>query len=128
MDWYENLAKPEWTPSGSTISLIWQILYPIILVSFGFVFVQVFRKSLAWKTTIPFVINLIANVAFTPIMFGLQNLKLAACDILIVWTTILWIMIVIWKHYRWIAIVQIPYFIWVSIATYLQLSITLMNW
>ncbi len=42
MTWYNGLAKPTWTPSPSTIGLIWQILYPIILFSFGFVFVQAF--------------------------------------------------------------------------------------
>jgi hypothetical protein len=31
MTWYSSLAKPSWTPSPSTIGLVWQILYPIIL-------------------------------------------------------------------------------------------------
>ena len=45
IDWYNLLEKPSWTPAPSTISLIWMILYPIILVSFGFVFVQAFRRK-----------------------------------------------------------------------------------
>jgi hypothetical protein len=49
MDWYNSLAKPSWTPAPSTISLIWMILYPIILISFGFVFVQAFRGKVPWK-------------------------------------------------------------------------------
>lgn len=40
IDWYNSLAKPSWTPAPSTISLIWTILYPIIVVSFGFIFIQ----------------------------------------------------------------------------------------
>lgn len=40
IDWYNSLAKPTWTPAPATIGLIWQILYPIIIVTFGFVFVQ----------------------------------------------------------------------------------------
>ena len=32
MEWYDSLAKPGWTPAPATIGLIWQILYPIILV------------------------------------------------------------------------------------------------
>jgi len=28
--------------------MIWQILYPIILISFGFVFVQAFRGKISW--------------------------------------------------------------------------------
>ena len=62
MEWYESLAKPAWTPSPSTISLIWMILYPLILVSFGFVWVQTFRGKVGWKVALPFAINLVANL------------------------------------------------------------------
>ncbi|MBB3205809.1 tryptophan-rich sensory protein [Rhodopirellula rubra] len=126
-DWYDALEKPSWTPEPSTIGLIWQILYPIILISFGYVFVQLLRKKIPWKVTIPFAINLLANLLFTPIQFGLRNLPLAAIDILIVWVTIPAMMLVIWKHHRWVAIAQVPYLIWVSLATILQLSITWWN-
>jgi tryptophan-rich sensory protein len=77
---------------------------------------------------LPFAINLIANLIFTPIQFGLRNLPLAALDIVIVWGTIIWMMVAIWKHYPWIAMAQVPYFVWVSIASVLQLSITFWNW
>lgn len=128
IDWYNGLAKPSWTPSPRTIGLIWQTLYPIIIVSFGFVFLQAFRKKIGWKTALPFAINLVANLIFTPIQFGFRNLPLAAVDILVVWTTIIWLMRAIWPHYRWVSVVQIPYFVWVSLATVLQLSMTVMNW
>jgi translocator protein len=126
-DWYDSLIKPSWTPTGSTIGMIWQCIYPIILVTFCFVFVQAIRKKVPWTVALPFAINLVANLIFTPIQFGLRNLPLAAVDILIVWATIIWIMAAIWKHYRWVAVAQVPYFVWVSIATVLQLSITWWN-
>jgi translocator protein len=128
MEWYEGLAKPSWTPAPATIGLIWQVLYPIILVSFGFVFVQAIRRRVPWLVALPFAINLVANLTFTPIQFGLRNLPLAALDIVIVWATILWGMVAIWRHYRWVAVAQVPYFVWVSLATVLQLAITAMNW
>jgi len=127
MDWYNSLAKPSWTPSPATIGLIWQILYPIIAVSFGFIFVQVLRGKLPWIVAVPFAINLAANLVFTPIFFGLRNIPLASADILIVLGTIVWIMIAIWPHYRWVSLTQLPYLAWVSIATTLQLSILAMN-
>lgn len=127
-EWYHSLAKPSWTPAPPTIGLIWQILYPIILVSFGFVFVQAIRGKVPWRVALPFAINLVANLSFTPIQFGLRNLPLASVDILIVWSTIVWMMIAVWQYYRWVALAQVPYFIWVSLATVLQLSITAMNW
>ncbi len=128
IEWYNSLWKPSWTPEPSTIGLIWQILYPIILVSFGFVFVQAIRKKLPWRVALPFAINLVANLIFTPIQFGMRNLPLASVDILIVWATIIWMMVAVWAHYKWVAVAQVPYFVWVSIATVLQLSITWMNW
>ncbi len=126
-DWYDALLKPSWTPDPATIGLIWQILYPIIFVSFGFVFLQALRKKVPLRAALPFAINLVANLVFTPIQFGLRNLPLASVDILVVWGTIIWMSAAIWRHYRWIAVAQFPYFIWVSIATVLQLAITWMN-
>ena len=128
IEWYNALSKPSWTPAPATIGLIWQILYPIILISFGFVFMQAIRHNVPWRVALPFAINLVSNLIFTPIQFGMRNLPLAAVDILIVWATIIWMMVVVWRYYRWVAVAQVPYFVWVSLATVLQLSITWMNW
>jgi translocator protein len=77
---------------------------------------------------VPFAVNLVANLIFTPIQFGLRNLPLASVDIMVVWTTIIGAMIVVWPYYKWVAVAQVPCLIWVSLATVLQLSITWMNW
>jgi tryptophan-rich sensory protein len=128
IEWYDNLIKPSWTPDPATIGLVWQILYPIIILTFGFVVIQAIRKKIPWSATLPFVINLAANLAFTPIQFGLRSLFLAAVDILIVWGTIIWMVFAIWRYYKWVAVAQVPYFVWVTIATVLQLSISWNNW
>ena len=128
MEWYDSLIKPAWTPDPATIGLVWQILYPIIFATFGFVFIQAFRKKVPWKTALPFAVNLAANLAFTPLQFGLRSLLLAAADILVVWVTIVWMIFAIWRHYRWVALAQIPYLVWVTVATVLQLSISWSNW
>jgi len=127
IDCYNSLEKPSSTPAPSTIGMIWQILYPIIIVTFGFVFVQAFRGKVKWLVALPFVINLVANLIFTPIQFGMKNLPLAAADIMVVWITIIWLAVAIWRQYRWVCLAQIPYFVWVSLATVLQLSITWNN-
>src|SRR5271165_6184170 len=103
LNWYNSLAKPSWTPAPATISLIWTILYPIILVSFGFVLVQAFRGKVPRKVAVPFAVNLVANLLFMPIFSGLRIVPLAAADILIVWATILWCVIVVWPVYKWVA-------------------------
>lgn len=122
--WYDELAKPSWTPAPAKIGFIWQILYPIIFVTFGLVFAQVFRRKIPARVALPFALNLAANLVFAPIQFGLRNLPLAAVDILLVWGTIVWMIYTVWPHHRWVALAQVPYLVWVSIATVLQLSIT----
>jgi len=75
--WYDSLEKPNWTPEPATIGFIWQCLYPVILVTFSFVFWKAIRREIPWQVALPFAINLFANLIFTPIQFGLRNLPLA---------------------------------------------------
>ena len=128
MQWYNTLEKPSWTPDPSFIGTMWSILYPIIFITFSYVFVQAIRRKLPASVTLPFAINLIANLIFTPIQFGLRNLTLASLDILIIWGTIIWMVMAIWRYTKIVAIAQLPYFLWVSVATVLQLTINWMNW
>ncbi len=127
MTWYNSLNKPEWIPAPKTIGTIWQILYPVIIVSFGYVFLQAYKGKVSWYVALPFAINLVANILFTPIQFGMRNMPLAALDIVVVWGTIIWSMAAIWPYSLWVMLAQIPYFVWVSIATVLQIYITLSN-
>jgi tryptophan-rich sensory protein len=128
IEWYDALVKPSWTPAPSTISLIWALLYPVILVSFGFVFVKAFRGEMPRRVAVPFAVNLVANLLFMPIFAGLRSVPLAAADILIVWATIICCVVAVWPFHRWVAVAQVPYFVWVSTATVIQLSVTAMNW
>lgn len=127
MNWYDSLAKPSWTPSPSVIGTVWTILYPIILIVFGYVIFRIIKGEIPWPVLIPIAVNLAANVAFTPIQFGLRNLPLATADILVVLVTIVWAMIAIWPYSRVASLALTPYLVWVSIASVLQTSITLMN-
>ena len=106
--WYDALQKPSWTPSPETIGMIWTVLYPIIIAVNVFVFVKFFRKELSVWVLLPFAINIVANVLFTPIQFGLRNLTLALADILLVWVTIIWAMKALWPHYPKVALAFVP--------------------
>lgn len=125
--WYFDLVKPAWTPSGDTIGLIWTILYPVIAFCFIWVCFKVFKGQIPSAIFWVFLTNLIANILFTPIQFGLENLPLATLDILVVLSTIITGMILVFPYSKLIFALQIPYLVWVSIATVLQFSITWMN-
>lgn len=126
-NWYENLIKPSWAPPSYLFGSVWSILYLIIFASFGTVFYQVAIGRIPWIIALPFVLNLVFNVAFSPLQFGLRNNLLASIDIILILITLIWAMIAIWPYLRWVTYISIPYLLWVSFATILQVSITYLN-
>ncbi len=125
---YATYIKPDWAPPAWLFGPVWTILYAIIAISFGYVIYKWWKGEISWKMVLPFKLNILFNLLFTPIQFGLQNNFLAAIDILLVLGTLIWAMIAVWKKYRWVALVNIPYLAWVGFATILQLTITYLNW
>lgn len=124
---YTELIKPAWAPPSWVFSPVWTVLYAIIIVSFGAVFYRAWCGLLPRMVALPFALNVVFNLAFTPLQFGLQSNLLASVDIVLVWATLLWAGAAIWRHMRWVVYVNVPYFLWVSFATALQLTITYLN-
>lgn len=126
--WYSQLIKPTWAPPSWVFGPIWSALYIIIVVSFSAVFYKVYTKEIPMVVALPFVLNLIFNLAFTPLQFGLRSNTLASLDIVLILATLVWALYVIYPYMKWVTYVNAPYFIWVCIAAVLQLTITYLNW
>lgn len=126
--YYSELLKPTWAPPASIFGPVWTILYVIIIASFGYVLVKYIKKEYSTKTFLPFFLNALFNVLFTPIQFGLKSNVLAWLDIILVLVTLWWGMRVIWPKAKWVALVNIPYLLWVYFATILQTTVTILNW
>lgn len=127
-NWYSTLIKPSWAPPSYLFGPVWSVLYILIAISFGKVFLMFCHKQISFMVVLPFILNLFFNFIFTYLQFGLKNNLLAAIDILLVLGTIIWLMIAIYPYARWITYIQIPYLLWVSFATVLQLTVTRLNW
>ena len=126
-NWYSQLIKPTWAPPSWLFGPAWTVLYVLIAVSFGKVFLMALKKEISFAVVLPFILNLFFNFIFTYIQFGLKNNFLAALDLLLVFGTLVWAIIVIYPHVRWVAYMQIPYLLWVAFATVLQLTVTYLN-
>ncbi len=125
--WYLELIKPNWAPPAWIFGPVWSVLYIIIFVSFGTVFLRVFKGELPYLIALPFALNLLFNLLFTPLQFGLQNNELATLDILFVLFTLVWSLFVVYPYLPWVAFINLPYLFWVIFATGLQLTITYLN-
>lgn len=126
-NWYSQLIKPSWSPPAWLFGPVWSFLYILIAISFGKVFFETYQGKVSFMVALPFILNIIFNLAFTPIQFGLKNNILAAIDILLVLTTLIWAITAIYPHIKWVAYIQVPYLIWVMFATVLQLTVTYLN-
>ena len=126
--WYATLIKPTWAPPSWLFGPVWSVLYAIIAVSFTYVLYRAYQGEVPNWIAGLFILNLIANAAFTPLQFGLQNNLLAAIDIALVLGTLIAALYYIYPYAPWVTYVNIPYLAWVSFATVLQLTITYLNW
>lgn len=124
---YSNLITPSWAPPSWLFGPVWTVLYAIIVISYGYVLYLYTQKKISFNILLPFLLNIVFNLAFTPLQFGLQNNILASIDIVLVLVTILWSMKAIYPYAKWVALVNIPYLLWVSFATVLQFTITYLN-
>ncbi len=124
---YTELVRPTWAPPSWLFGPVWTVLYAIIAVSFGTVFYRWWTESVPSAVAFPFLLNIIFNLAFTPLQFGLRSNALAAVDILLVLATLVWALIAVYAYIPWVSYANIPYLAWVSFATVLQLTITYIN-
>lgn len=126
-NWYRSLNKPSWAPQEWVFGTVWSILYPIIFAVNIYVLILYFKGNIGLKVAIPFWLNMIFNLIFTPIQFGLRNNLLAMVDIYLILVTIIWAVIVIWPISKLAAFAFVPYLVWVAIATVLQTHIAINN-
>ena len=126
-EYYKKLKKPIWAPPSRLFGPVWTGLYIIIFVSFGYVVYLYIRNFIPFIALLPFILNLIFNLAFTPIQFRLKNNWLALVDIVLTVGTLIWALYAIYSYASWVSYVNIPYAFWGIFATILQFTITLAN-
>lgn len=125
--WYQALIKPSFAPPSWIFGPVWTVLYLIIAGTFGYVAYLYVEKRIPFIILLPFLLNIVFNLIFTPIQFWMRNLPLASVDILLVLVTLVWALVAIFPYARMVSYLNIPYLLWVMFASVLQLSITFLN-
>jgi benzodiazapine receptor len=124
---YVSYEKPNWAPPSWIFGPVWTMLYILIAISFGYVIYVFLNGHISFFVLLPFLLNLLFNIAYTFIQFRLRNFVLASLDVLLVLATLVWALVAIYPSIHWVSYVNIPYLMWVIFATVLQLTVTSLN-
>jgi benzodiazapine receptor len=125
--WYAGLKKPTFTPPNSVFGPVWITLYLLM----GIAVFLVWREGLGQEgVTIAFVIfwaQLVLNILWSVIFFGLKSLFGGMVMILLLWIAILINIITFFGVSPLAGWLLIPYIIWVSIAANLNVQVWKLN-
>ena len=116
--WYEELIKSPLNPPSYVFGIVWPILYAIMaFVSF----------KMAEKISTLFILQLLANAAWSWIFFYFHAPLIALVDISLLIYLNLKIISVIKVESSILFYMYLPYLIWLSFAAFLNASIVLLN-
>jgi tryptophan-rich sensory protein len=121
--WYRGLDKPWFTPPDWVFPVTWMVLYVCMAVA-GARVALLPDNGLAmalWALQIAF------NGLWTPVFFGLKNIRLGMAVVGFLWLTVLGAMLAMWQI-DWIAgALFAPYLLWVTIASALNAEVWRLN-
>lgn len=125
--WYASLNKPPFNPPNWVFFPVWTTLYTLM----GIAAFVVWRKGLHERRVRLalgiFGLQLILNLAWTIVFFGLHSLFGAVLAIVLLWVAILVSIVAFWRISRVAGALLIPYILWVSFAGILNISIWMLN-
>lgn len=125
--WYASLSKPIFTPPSWIFAPAWVTLYLLMGISAYLVWSKGIKKKKVKIALSVFGIQLILNICWSLIFFGLHAILFAFIEIILLWCAILLTIIKFNKLSKSAALLLIPYILWVSFAAVLNLAILLLN-
>ena len=120
---YLNLSsKPVFSPPAWIFAPVWFILYVLMGIS-AYLIWRLRKKENAKKPLIFFFVQLVLNLLWPIIFFGLGQYFLAFIEIMILLVMIILMMISFSKISKTSAYLLLPYLLWVGFASMLNLAI-----
>lgn len=124
--WFDGLRKPAIYPPPETFGIVWSVLYVLMGVALAMV-VTSRGARLRGFAIAAFVIQLLLNLAWTPLFFGAHQIS-ASLLLLIVLDVALIVTIVAFYRVRPVAAFLLaPYLAWILFATLLTWEFLQLN-
>lgn len=123
-DWYSGLVLPSFTPPGSTIGLIWTIIYILSTIACLIVFNTFKDRKFLIKL---FILNAILNCAWSLLFFTFHLVFDAFLWAILLAVSVFVIIVFSYKKSKLVALLMLPYLLWGSFASYLNYTIYILN-
>jgi tryptophan-rich sensory protein len=148
--WYAGLNRPSFSPPDWIFAPVWTLLFFLMGISLYLVWkkgwkVKVSQKEKkekvwnsytkklwtgAWReenVIVIFILQLVLNIWWSVIFFGLEYPGLAFFEILMLWFAILYTILNFYRISKPAAYLLLPYILWVSFAIVLNYSFWMLN-
>ena len=122
-EWYKNLIKAPWTPTGWVFGFAWTFLMTSFAGYLAKLSTLVNSSKLISIILIQYFLNLIWNFIF----FNQQEIIFGLIDIILLTIVVAFILIKNTSVMKKYSIFILPYFLWLLIATSLNLYIVIYN-
>lgn len=124
---YAALRTPAWAPPSWLFGPVWTVLYAMIAASGWLVWRKAGSIRAARTPLGVYSLQLVLNLAWTPLFFGAGLYGTAFVEIILLMVTILATIVLFARIHRAAALLLVPYAGWTLFATALNGSIWLLN-
>jgi len=125
--WYAELEKPVFTPPSWIFAPVWTALYVLMAVS-GWLLWRRRKESDIRAALGLFAVQLVLNVLWSVLFFGLRLPGWAFLEIIVLWLAIALYSAAAARVSRAASLLFLPYLAWVGYAAVLNYSIWTLNW
>ncbi|MDD2696686.1 MAG: tryptophan-rich sensory protein [Candidatus Pacebacteria bacterium] len=125
--WYFYLNKPSFSPPNWLFAPVWTTLFLLMGIALYLVWKRGLGDKQSKEAVEIFFLQLVLNVLWSVIFFGLKSPGLAFFEILILWAAIFYTMLDFFQLDKKAAYLLIPYIVWVSFASILNFFVWRLN-
>ena len=126
-NWYATLNKPWFTPPNYVFGPVWTVLYILMGIALYLVVSQGWEKKPVKIGVLLFALQLVANLVWSVLFFGLQSPLSGVADIFLLLALIIVTIVAFYRVSKPAAVLLVPYLAWVCIATCLNVGVVLLN-
>jgi tryptophan-rich sensory protein len=125
--WYATLQKPSFSPPNWLFGPVWTTLFTLMGISLYLVWDRTSRSKETKKPLVIFGVQLVLNIFWSVLFFGLKSPFYSFIEIIILWLAIAFNIFKFYKISKNAGLLLIPYLLWVTVATILNFYIWMLN-